>query len=167
MKNVIKAMLLTIPFVAFATTTDELVQIHALTTMERTALTAPIVDGTLAFDSTIKKLYVYANGEWQALVFTPKVYEKTGAYTLVQSDNGAILTFNSGSAVILTIPAGLPVGYNVSVYQIGTGKVTMASDGTTSIKNRLSRFRTAGKDAGVGIVSTANDIYHLTGDLRR
>ena len=166
MKKIIQIILLTVPFVAFATTTDELVQVHALTTAERTALSAPIGDGTLVFDATIKKLYVYANGEWKPLVFTPKVVEKTGDYTLVEDDNGMILTFDSSAAVTLTIPTGFPVGYNVSVYQIGAGKVTIAGSGT-SIKNRLSRFRTAGKDAGVGIVSTASDTYHLTGDLRR
>ena len=166
MKKIIQIILLTVPFVVFATTTDELVQVHALTTAERAVLSAPVGDGTLVFDSTIKKLYIYANGEWKPLVFTAKVIEKTGDYTLVEDDNGMILTFDSSAAVTLTIPTGFPVGYNVSVYQIGTGKVTIAGSGT-SIKNRLSRFRTAGKDAGVGIVSTASDTYHLTGDLRR
>lgn len=166
MKKTIQIILFIVPLVTFATTTDELVQIHALTTAEKTALSTPIVDGTLVFDSTIKKLYVYANTEWKELVFTPKIFEKTGDYTLVQSDNGAILTFNSISAVTLTIPAGFPVGYNVSVYQVGTGKVSIAGSGTT-VLNRLNRFRTAGKDAGVGIVATATDTYHLTGDLKR
>jgi len=166
MKKILQIILLAVPFVAFATTTDELVQIHALTTAERAALSTPIIDGTLAFDSSIKKLYVYADGTWRELVFTPKVVEKTADYTLTLSDNGNILTFNSASVMTLTIPAGFPIGYNVSVYQIGTGKVTIVGSGT-SIKNRLSRFRTAGKDAGVGIVSTASDVYHLTGDLRR
>jgi len=166
MKKLLQIILLTVPFVAFATTTDELVQIHALTTTEITALSAP-VDGTLAFDSTIKKLYVYANGTWKPLIFAAKVIEKTGNYTLTQGDNEAIFTFNSSSAITLTIPSGFPVGYNVSIYQIGIGKVTVVGSGGTSIKNRLSRFRTAGKDAGVGIVSTASDVYHLTGDLRR
>jgi len=166
MKNLLQIILLTVPFVAFATTTDELVQIHALTTAERTALSTPIADGTLVFDSTIKKLYVYANGVWKPLIFAAKVVEKTGNYTLTQGDNEAIFTFNSSSAITLTIPSGFPVGYNVSIYQTGTGKVTVVGSGT-SIKNRLSRFRTAGIDAGVGIVSTASDVYHLTGDLRR
>jgi len=165
MKKLLQIILLTVPFVAFATTTDELVQIHALTTAEITALSTPS-DGTLAFDSTIKKLYVYANGTWKPLIFAAKVIEKTGNYTLTQGDNEAIFTFNSSSAITLTIPSGFPVGYNVSIYQIGTGKVTVVGSGT-SIKNRLSRFKTAGKDAGVGIVSTASDVYHLTGDLRR
>jgi hypothetical protein len=167
MKKIIQIILLTVPFVAFAVTTDELVQIHALTTVERAALSTPITDGTLVYDSTIKKLYVYANTTWKELVFAPKVLEKTADYTLTLADNGAILTFNSLTAVTLTIPAGFPVGYNVSVYQTGIGKVTVASDGTTTVRNRLSRFRTAGKDAGIGIVSTSVDVYHLTGDLRR
>jgi hypothetical protein len=166
MKKIIQIILLTVPFVASAITTDELIQIHALTTSERTSLSDSIAEGTLVFDSTTKKLYVYTSTSWKEFVFMPKVMERTGDYTLVQSDNGAIITFNSSTDVTLTIPSGFPVGYNVSVYQVGTGKVTIAGSGAT-VKNRLSRFRTAGKDAGVGIVSTASDVYHLTGDLRR
>ena len=166
MKKKILILLCMLTSSVLAISTDELVQIHALTTTEKTALSTPIVDGTLAFDTTVKKLYVYADTEWKELVFTPKVFAKTGNYTLVQSDNGAILTFNSSSAVTLTIPSGFPIGYNVSVYQIGTSKVTIAGSGTT-VLNRLNRFKTAGKDAGVGIVATGTDTYHLTGDLRR
>jgi len=94
-----------------------------------------------------------------------RVIPKSSDYTLQSSDNGAVFTFNSTSEVTLTVPSGLPTGFNVSIYQISTGKVIISGVTGVSIKNRLSRFRTAGKDAGAGLVSTATDIYHLTGDL--
>jgi len=166
MKKLIFVLLLVLPYFSVAVTTDELVQIHQLTTAERNALSTPIAEGTLAFDTTVKKLYLYADTTWKEVLFSPKVVAKTGNYTLVISDNNNVLTFNSTTAVTLTIPSGFPIGFNVSVYQTGTGKVTIVGSGTT-VLNRLNRFRTAGKDAGVGIVSTATDTYHLTGDLRK
>jgi len=97
----------------------------------------------------------------------PMVLVKTGDYTLSSSDNGSILTFNDTNLMTLTVPLGLAVGYNVSLYQIGIGQVTIVGSGGVSIKNRLSRFKTAGKDAGIGLVSTATNIFHLTGDLKK
>ena len=164
MKKLI-VLLLTFSAISFAVSTDELVQIHQLSSTQKDALTAP-VDGMLVFDTTAKRLYVFANSSWRELLITPKVLTKTANYTLQASDNGEVLTFNSATPVTLTIPSGFPVGYNVSVYQTGTGKVTIVGSGAT-ILNRLNKFRTAGKDAGVCIVSTATDTYHLTGDLRR
>ena len=164
MKKLI-VLLLTFSAISFAVSTDELVQIHQLSSMQKDALTAP-VDGMLVFDTTAKRLYVFANSSWRELLITPKVLTKTANYTLQASDNGEVITFNSTTDVTLTIPSGFPVGYNVSVYQTGTGKVTITGSGTT-VLNRLNRFKTAGKDAGVGIVSTSTDTYHLTGDLRK
>ncbi len=164
MKKLI-VLLLTLSAISFAVSTDELVQIHQLSSTQKDALTAP-VDGMLVFDTTTKRLYVFANSSWRELLITPKVLTKTANYTLQASDNGEVLTFNSATPVTLTIPVGFPVGYNVSVYQIGTGKVTIVGSGTT-VLNRLNRFKTAGKDAGVGIVSTSTNTYHLTGDLRK
>ena len=145
--------------------------------------------GMVVYNSTDNKIYYYNGTNWVAvstlfissdtdnklvtgtdggISYTPSavVIAKTSNYTLQQSDNGAVLTFNSASDVTLTVPAGLPVGFNVSIYQIGNGKVTIAGSGAV-IKNRLSRFKTAGKDAGVGLVSTSTNTYHLTGDLKK
>ncbi len=164
MKKLI-VLLLTLNAISFAITTNELVQIHQLSSTQKNALNAP-ADGMLVFDTTTKRLYVFANSAWRELLITPQVLTKTASYTLQASDNGKIITFNSTTDITLTIPSGFPVGYNVSVYQTGTGKVTIVGSGTT-VLNRLNRFKTAGKDAGIGIVSTSTDTYHLTGDLKK
>ncbi|WBX72835.1 hypothetical protein PG913_07935 [Tenacibaculum pacificus] len=93
------------------------------------------------------------------------IINKTSDYTLTLSDNGNVLTFNSTTDITLTVPTGLPIGYNISIYQIGTGKVTI--QGGATILNRLSRFKTAGKDAGAGLIATGTNIFHLTGDLKK
>ena len=61
----------------------------------------------------------------------------------------------------------MPVGYNVSIYQIGTGVVTIQGAAGVTVRHRLLRFKTAGQDAGVGVLSTGTDTYHITGDLTK
>lgn len=93
------------------------------------------------------------------------VVNKTTSYTLSAADNGKVFTFNSGTAMTLTVPTGLAVGFNISIYQTGVGEVTII--GGATILNRLSRFKTAGKDAGAGLLITATNTAHLTGDLKK
>lgn len=95
---------------------------------------------------------------------TVTVVNKTANYTLTIADNGKVFTFDSTIDITLTVPNGLPIGYNISIYQINTGEVTI--QGGATILNRLSRFKTAGKDAGAGLISTDTNIFHLTGDLK-
>ena len=86
---------------------------------------------------------------------TASVINKTADYTLVFADNGKVFTFDSVVDVILTVPTGLPVGYNISIYQIGVGKVNI--QGGAAILNRLSRFKTAGKDVIVNMLPVLDD----------
>ncbi len=95
------------------------------------------------------------------------VITKTTSYTLTNNDLGSVFRFNSSSPMTLTIPAGFPIGSNISVYQVGTGQVTIVGAAGVTVRNRLSIFRTAGQDAGVGIMSTDTDVYHITGDLTK
>ncbi len=94
------------------------------------------------------------------------VKQITSAYTLVLEDSGSILYVNAATDITLTLPSGLPVGFNVSVYQYGNGKITFVGSGAT-VNHRLGRTKTAGKYAGVGIVSYKANEFDLTGDLRR
>ncbi len=124
-------------------------------------------EGNMAYANDANKVYVFDGTLWREVMFVPKVIALTSNYTLSLSDNASILTFDSTTDVTLTVPSGLPLGFNVSLYQINTGKVTIAAGAGASVKNRLLRFRTAGLDAGVGIVCTSTDTYHVTGDLKR
>ncbi|MGB1040151.1 MAG: hypothetical protein ACPGVD_04700 [Flavobacteriales bacterium] len=96
-----------------------------------------------------------------------RVIAKTADYTISMGESSAVITFNSSTPVTLTIPAGLPVGYNISVYQIGAGQVTIVGAGGVTLKNRLSTFKTAGKDSGAGIICTSTNVFHITGDLKK
>ncbi len=148
--------------------TNSLFSLPIATTVDINGVnTALLQDGTMVFDTKRKRIYEYDGTGWRALLISPVVETKTGNYTLTPADDGNVLRFNSASNVTLTVPGGLPIGYNVSIYQIGTGKVIITGAGGVTVSNRLSRFRTAGVNAGAGLVCTSNNIFHLTGDLKR
>jgi hypothetical protein len=131
--------------------------------------TSSITEGTLIYDIDKKKVMGFIDSQWKEIMtssLTPKVSAKITDYTLVIDDNDSILTFNSSTNITLTIPAGFPIGYNISIYQIGTGKITIVGTNGVTVKNRLSRFKTAGKDSGAGIICTATNVFHVTGDLK-
>ena len=145
---------------------DELVKIHSVNGTEMNSIASPI-EGSFAFNTDDKHMYQFDGTSWQKLLQAKeRVKPLTASYTLIATDDGCALNFNSASDVTLTVPAGLPVGYNVSIYQSGTGRVMITGSGAT-IKNRLQRFKTAGIDAAVGLLSTSANTFHVSGDLKR
>ena len=137
-------------------------------TAEMLSISNPI-EGALLYNSTEKRVYQYNGANWDQLEIneSPIIAAKTSNYILTAADNGSVFTFNSNANVTLTASNGLPIGFNISIYQIGNGQVIITGSSGVTIKNRLSRFKTAGKDAGVGLICTANNIFHLTGDLKK
>lgn len=72
---------------------------------------------------------------------------KTTAYTLQASDARTVIPVNSGSAVTITVPTGLPAGFSVVLVQRGAGAVSLAGTAT-----RL----------GASATANANDVLTLT-----
>lgn len=88
----------------------------------------------------------------------------TTNYTLVRQDSGKFLNINSGSAVTVTVPTGLPTGFTVSLCQLGAGQVTVSGAVGVTINNRQSHTKTAGQYAVVSLVGTSADTYVFVGD---
>lgn len=168
MKKAIQILLFLVTISNYSQTSqaDELVKIHSVSTLEMNAIVSPI-EGSFAFNTDDKHMYQFDGTNWQKLLQAKeRVKPLTANYTLIPADDGCALNFNSATDVTLTVPAGLPIGYNISIYQSGTGKVLITGSGT-SIKNRLLRFKTAGLDAAVGLLCTNTNIFHVSGDLKR
>ncbi|MBP6054235.1 MAG: hypothetical protein KA527_01235 [Cytophagaceae bacterium] len=90
--------------------------------------------------------------------------DQTGtSYTLAASDNGKVITFNSSSAITLTVPS-LSVGFNCMVVQKGTGQVTLSASGVT-ISNRYGYTKTAGQYSMFTLVCIASNVYISSGDM--
>ena len=96
----------------------------------------------------------------------PNLNDQTATtYTLQASDSGKVLTFNNALAISLTIPVGLPVGFNCTVVQKGSGAVTFVSSTGVTTANRLSRTMTAGQNAVASIVSIYSNYFITSGDM--
>ncbi len=71
------------------------------------------------------------------------VLVKTGSYTATASDNRRRIVFNSASAVTLTLPNSLAVGWECVILQVGAGAVTVAVTGG-SLRHVSSHTKTGG-----------------------
>jgi hypothetical protein len=88
----------------------------------------------------------------------------TTNYTLVRQDSGKFLNVNSGSAVTITVPTGLPTGFTVSLCQLGAGQVTVTGAVGVTINNRQSHTKTAGQYSVASLVGTSANTYVFVGD---
>ena len=95
--------------------------------------------------------------------FDASLNDQTASYQLVAGDNGKVIVLNNGSALNLTVPSGLGVGFNCSVIQKGAGQVTFVASSTT-INNRQSHTKIAGQYGVASLVAYAADTFVLAGD---
>lgn len=86
-------------------------------------------------------------------------------YTLLASDNGRVIKCTNASAITVTVPAGLPVGFSCQVIQGGAGTVTFSASGTT-VNSFGSLLTTAGQYAAASIISDATNTFILSGNLQ-
>jgi hypothetical protein len=98
--------------------------------------------------------------------FDASLNDQTGtAYTLLASDNGKVVTLDNPSAVTVTVPSGLGVGFNCSFIQKGAGQVSFSDDsGSTTINNRQSHTKINAQYGVASIVAYAADAFVLAGD---
>ena len=93
--------------------------------------------------------------------------DQTGTtYSLQASDSGKVVTLNNASAITLTVPAGIPAGFNCTIVQKGVGAVSFVSGTGVTIANRLSRTMTAGQNAVATIVSISSNYFITSGDMQ-
>lgn len=87
---------------------------------------------------------------------------QTGSYLLSSSDNGRVIISNSGSAVNITVPSGLPVGFNCMIVQIGAGQVTVVASGVTL--NSANGLKIAAQHGTASIISYLTDVFNVSGN---
>ena len=96
------------------------------------------------------------------------IVTKTASFTLSTSENGKVINCNLGSRIDITIPTGLPAGFNCRVVQKGVGRVRFLTTQTTTLNSYYSSGSepnaVIGRYGVVDLVNTATDAYHLSGD---
>lgn len=120
------------------------------------------LDGTeplpLVQSSTTKKATV-------AQVLTGQLVTESGtSRTLTAADNAKIIYCTSSSAVTITCATGLGVGFNCTIIQGGTGKVTVAA-GAATLVSYSSLFSTMGQYAVISLVSPVANTFVAAGNL--
>ena len=93
--------------------------------------------------------------------FAANVATITAAYNLTAADNGKIIQSTSASAITVTIPTGLPTGFNCTVVQMGTGEITFSG----TYLNRSSFTKTASQYAVVSIMHLGSDKIIVAGEM--
>jgi len=98
------------------------------------------------------------------LNFDASVNEQVGtAYTLLASDLGKIVKFTSGSAITVTLPNNLGLGFTCTVIQYGAGQITFTAS-SSALYNSQSHTKTSGQYAVVSLISCVADQFVLAGD---
>ena len=108
---------------------------------------------------------VYVGASEYAEIVPTRTAPRTVAGTtdaLSARDSGSVVIYTSGSAVAVSVPAGLPVGFSCTLVQRGAGQLTLAGTGTTL--NSRNGLKTAGQYAAIGVQYTATNEYVVGGD---
>ena len=108
--------------------------------------------------STTKKVTV------QQMLTGVIVTESGTTRTLSATDNGKIIYCTSSSAVTINCASGLGAGFNVTIIQGGTGKVTVAPNSQT-LNSYSALFSTMGQYAVISLISPAANEFIAAGNL--
>lgn len=94
------------------------------------------------------------------------VSAKTGTtYTFGAADDGKIFTSSNAATQTFTIPTGLPIGFNCTVIQIGTGGVAITGASGVTLNSYNSKYNLLGQHASASIVSYTTNVFNLSGGL--
>ena len=93
--------------------------------------------------------------------FTANVASISANYSITASDNGKVIQTTGASAITITIPTGLPTGFNCTVVQMGAGQVTFSG----TILNRTGFTKTASQYSVVSILHLGSNSILVTGEM--
>jgi hypothetical protein len=82
-------------------------------------------------------------------------------YTIDATDNGKVIQTTGASAITITIPAGLPTGFNCTVIQMGAGQITFSG----TYFNRTGFTKSASQYSIISILNLGSNNYIVTGEM--
>lgn len=85
--------------------------------------------------------------------------------SLAATDNAEVIQSNAASAITITIPAGLPTGFNCMVLQYGAGQITFSGASGVTIINRNGFTKSIGQYALVTILHIGSNNVIISGEL--
>ena len=93
--------------------------------------------------------------------FTANITSVAANYSLTSADNGKVIQSTSAGAITITIPNGLPAGFNCTIVQMGAGQITFAG----TYLNRGNFTKTASQYAIVSILHMGSNNIIVSGEM--
>lgn len=93
--------------------------------------------------------------------FTANINTISANYNLTAADNGKVIQSTSASAFTITIPTGLPTGFNCTVVQMGAGQIAFSG----TFFNRGNFTKTASQYAVASILHMGSNNIIVTGEM--
>jgi hypothetical protein len=82
-------------------------------------------------------------------------------YTILATDNGKVIQTTGASAITITIPSGLPTGFNCTVVQMGAGQITFSG----TYVNRTGFTKSASQYSVISILHFGSNSILVTGEM--
>lgn len=108
--------------------------------------------------------YYYWNGTIWVQISNGLIIDnsKSAGFTLAAADNNKVFLITSASAITVTVPSTLPVGFSCQIIQGGAGAITIAGSGVTL--NSSNGFVTRATNSVIGLVLNSTTTGFVMGD---
>ncbi len=108
--------------------------------------------------------YYYWNGTVWVQISNGLIIDnsKSAGFTLAAADNNKVFLITSASAITVTVPSTLPVGFSCQIIQGGAGAITIAGSGVTL--NSSNGFVTRATNSVIGLVMNSTTTGFVMGD---
>jgi hypothetical protein len=108
--------------------------------------------------------YYYWNGTIWVQISNGLIIDnsKTAGFTLAAADNNKVFLITSASAITVTVPSTLPIGFSCQIIQGGAGAITIAGSGVTL--NSSNGFVTRATNSVIGLVMNSTTTGFVMGD---
>jgi hypothetical protein len=93
--------------------------------------------------------------------FAANIGNIAAEYNISAADNGKILQSTSATAITITIPTGLPTGFNCTVVQMGAGQLTFSG----TYFNRGSFTKSASQYSVISIIHLGSNNIIVSGEM--
>jgi len=108
--------------------------------------------------------YYYWNGTIWVQISNGLIIDnsKTAGFTLAAADNNKVFLITSASAITVTVPSTLPIGFSCQIIQGGVGAITIAGSGVTL--NSSNGFVTRATNSVIGLLMNSTTTGFVMGD---
>lgn len=108
--------------------------------------------------------YYYWNGTAWTQISNGLILDasKTASFQVAAADNNKLFLISSASAVTVTIPTGLPVGFSCQFIQTGAGVITFLGSSVTL--NSANGLTSRVQNSAVGLVMSSSSAGYVFGD---